>query len=374
METLFWMAFGFIAYTYAGYPVGVWLLARLRSAPGGSVSAVQHWPTVTVVVAVHNEQDRVLPKITNLRMLDYEPGRLQILFVSDGSSDATNSRLGAQPDVALVSYPERRGKPHALNVALERVQTEVVVFTDVRQELEPAAVRNLIVRLMEPGIGAVSGELVHRDPVTHAASHIGLYWRYEKWIRRAESRLASTVGVTGALYAIRREDFTPLSPDTLLDDFVVPMMIVRRGRRVLFEPRAIIYDDLQPDTRGERKRKVRTLTGNFQAFAHHPWLFLPWENPVIIQFMSHKVFRLFVPYALILLLVTSLFASGMLYRVMAATQLTFYCLVVGGLVRPQLRSNRLVSFALVFVELNWAAVQALRNFMAGDVDARWEKT
>lgn len=374
MEALFWVAFGFIAYTYLGYPLGVWTLSRLRAEHVAASGSLARWPSATVVVAVHNEQDRVLPKLANLRALDYEPGQLRILFVSDGSTDATNARLGAEAGITLLSYPERRGKPHALNVALERVQTEVVVFTDVRQELEPAAVRNLVARLMEPGVGAVSGELVHRDPVTHAASHIGLYWRYEKWIRRAESRLASTVGVTGALYAIRREDYVPLPADTLLDDFVVPMTIVRRGHRVLFEPRAVIYDDLQADTRGERKRKVRTLTGNFQAFARHPWMFLPWENPVLIQFLSHKVFRLFVPYALVMLLAASLLANGLFYRVMAAAQLAFYLLVAGGLALPRLRANRLVSFALVFVELNWAAVLALRNFLTGGVDSRWEKT
>ncbi|KPL25757.1 MAG: glycosyl transferase [Acidithiobacillales bacterium SM1_46] len=374
MEALFWAAFGFIVYTYAGYPLGVWMLSRLRPETGGNTPGIRRWPSVTVVVAVHNEQGRVLPKLSNLRALDYELGLLRIMFVSDGSTDATNEHLAMEADVTLLSYPERRGKPHALNIELAQIDSEVVVFTDVRQELEPGAVRCLVARLLEPGIGAVSGELVHRDPVSHTASHIGLYWRYEKWIRKAESRLASTVGVTGALYAIRRRDYVPLPTDTLLDDFVLPMQIVRRGQRVIFEPRAVIYDELQTDTRGERKRKVRTLTGNFQAFVRNSWLFVPGQNPVLVQFLSHKVFRLFVPYAMVALLAASFFASGAVYRVAAAGQVVFYLVVLLGLAAPSFRSNRFVSFALVFVELNWAAVLAMRNFLTGGIDARWEKT
>jgi cellulose synthase/poly-beta-1,6-N-acetylglucosamine synthase-like glycosyltransferase len=374
METVFWIAVGFIAYTYAGYPVVVWLLSRMRAEETVDPAQLCDWPSATIVVAVHNEQHRVARKIANLRALDYEPGKLAIVFVSDGSTDGTNECIAREPDVTLLSYPQRCGKPYALNFALARVDSEVVVFTDVRQNLEPGALRQLVARLRQPGIGAVSGELVHLDPVTHAASHIGLYWRYEKWIRRAESRLASTVGVTGALYAIRRDDYAPLPTDTLLDDLVVPMQIVRCGHRVVFEPSAVITDELQPDTPGERKRKVRTLTGNFQAFARYPWMFAPWINPVFVQFVSHKVFRLFVPYAMALAFVASLLADGAFYTLMAAGQAAFYALALPGFLAPRWRTNRFVSFAVVFLELNWAAVLAMRNFVAGRTDARWEKT
>jgi cellulose synthase/poly-beta-1,6-N-acetylglucosamine synthase-like glycosyltransferase len=371
---IFWTSLAFVAYTYVLYPVGIWLLSRLRAEEVADPERVREWPSVTIVVAVYNEQQRVLAKIENLRSLDYTPDRLRVLFVSDGSTDATNDLIAGQRDVELLAYPERRGKPHALNRALERVASEVVVFTDVRQMLEPHAVRRLVARLQSPDVGAVSGELVHRDPVTHAAAHIGLYWRYEKWIRRAESRFASTVGVTGALYAIRRADYVPLSDDALLDDFEIPMQIVRRGHRVVFESGAVIYDELQQDTAGERKRKVRTLTGNFQAFARHPWMFLPWHNPVWVQFLSHKVFRLFVPYALVSMLGASFLASGAVYTLAAAAQALFYAASLAGLAFVGWRRNRLISFAVVFLQLNWAAVLAMRNALSGSIDARWEKT
>lgn len=373
MEIMVWVAFGFIVYTYLGYPFGVWLLAKARGEEPAARQP-EAWPSVTVVVAVHNEAGRATTKLRNLRALDYDPSILQILFVSDGSTDGTERSLSGEPGVTLIAYPERRGKPHALNVALERATGEVIVFTDARQELEHSAVRRLVSRLLLPGIGAVSGELVHLDPATRSAASIGLYWRYEKWIRKSESRVASTVGVTGALYAIRRNDYAPLPPDTLLDDFVVPMLIARRGLRVLFEPGAIIHDELQQESSGERKRKVRTLMGNFQAFARHPWLFVPWQNPLFIQFLSHKVFRLFVPYAMLALLVGSLAAHGALYAMLAAAQLTFYAIALPGFVLPAWRQRRFVNIAVVFLDLNWAAVLALFKFVRGRADARWEKT
>ncbi|MGE5097695.1 MAG: glycosyltransferase family 2 protein [Betaproteobacteria bacterium] len=372
MEATFWAALAFIAYAYAGYPLAVWALGRRR--PETPAPEPAQWPGVTVVMAAHNEEGRMAAKLRNLRALDYEPSLLHVIVVSDGSTDGTAAAVAREPGVELVEIAERRGKPHALNMALARATSEVILFTDLRQDLEPTALRALVRRLLQPGVGAVSGELVHRQPGTRTAATIGLYWRYEKWIRRAESRLASTVGVTGALYAMRRADYSPLPEDTILDDFIVPMRLARRGARVLFEPRAIAYDELQRDMAGERKRKVRTLTGNFQAFAREPWLFSPARNPIFIQFLSHKVFRLFVPYAMAVLLAASIVSSGPVYAAAGAAQAAFYGMAAAGAMLPTLRRLRAVSFALVFLELNWAAVLALRNFITGGIDARWEKT
>lgn len=368
----FWCALAFVGYTYVGYPVLIWLLARAR--PQSPVEEPAEWPAATVVIAVHNERERALRKVANLRELDYPADKVHIVFACDGCTDGTDEALARLPGVRVVSYQPRQGKPHALNQAMAVVDTPVVVFADVRQQLGRHALRALVARLAQPGIGAVSGELVHVDPVSHTASNIGLYWRYEKWIRGCESRFASTVGATGALYAIRREDYTPLPSDTLLDDFVQPMLIARTGARVVLEPQAPIYDELQQDIGGERKRKVRTLTGNFQAFARLPWLFLPWAHPLWFQFVSHKAFRLLVPYALAVLLLASASAGGWFYVAALVAQLVFYAAALCGKRSAALRRLRLVSFATVFLELNWAAVLGLGNFLRGQTDARWERT
>jgi cellulose synthase/poly-beta-1,6-N-acetylglucosamine synthase-like glycosyltransferase len=376
MEILFWCIFGFVAYTYLGYPLAIWLAASLVRERQIEPAQVTEWPRVCVIVAAYNEEERVARKIRNLKSLDYPRERMRIVFVSDGSKDATGPRVAAEGGVELIAYNQRRGKPHALNRAVETAEgADILVFTDVRQELSREALRYLVTRLVcEPHVGAVSGEMVHTDPETHAAAYIGLYWRYETWIRKAESRIHSTIGATGALYAIRRRDFTVLPEDTLLDDVVIPLGVVRRGLRVVLEDRAVIYDELQKEAAGERRRKIRTLTGNFQAFARASWLFVPWQNPIFLQFVSHKLFRLFVPYALVLILIASLVADGMLYRFMAAGQVLFYLLPLPGLLSARWRAHRLISFATVFLELNWAAMVALANFVMGRTDPRWEKT
>lgn len=372
-DIVFWSAFGFVAYTYAGYPLVLWALSRCVRAPADP-PAPAGWPEVTVVIAVHNEARRVRAKIANLRALDYPSGRMKILIVSDGSTDATVALLAAEPGVRMLRYAARRGKPYALNLALATVDTPVVVFADVRQQIAPDALRRLVARLMRPGVGAVSGELVHRDPRTGAAAQIGLYWRYEKWIRRNESRLASTVGVTGALYAMRRDDYTPLPSDTVLDDLMQPMFLVRRGQRVVFESRALVYDELESDLAGERRRKLRTLAGNFQAFVRHPWLFSPRANPIFLQFVSHKVFRLFVPYALAAMFAASALSDRGWLQAAALAQLLFYAVSIAAMKLPALQHSRAASFGAVFVDLNWTAVLALRNYLTGRVDARWEKS
>lgn len=376
METLFWCAFAFVAYTYIGYPLAIWLIALLVHERRTEPAQVTEWPRICVIVAAYNEEERVARKIRNLKSLDYPRERMRIVFVSDGSKDATAARVAAEGGIELIAYDQRRGKPHALNRAVEAAEgADILVFTDVRQELSREALRYLVARLVcAPQVGGVSGEMVHMDPQTHAAAYIGLYWRYETWIRKAESRIGSTIGATGALYAMWRRDYAELPEDTLLDDVVIPLGVVRRGLRVVLEERAVIYDELQKEAAGERRRKTRTLTGNFQAFARAPWLFVPWRNPIFIQFLSHKLFRLFVPYALVLMLAASLVAEGTLYRVMAAGQILFYLLPLPGLLYPRWRNHRLISFIVVFLELNWAALVALGNFVMRRTDARWEKT
>lgn len=373
-QAWFWCSAGVVLYTYAGYPLLVAALARLRRPAPAAEPGDAQLPEVTVVIAAYNEASRLPSKVRNLRELDYPADRLRVLVVSDGSSDATAEVVAGEPGVRVIAYAPRRGKAHALNRARLEVATEVVVFCDVRQQLAPDALRRIVARLLQPGVGVVSGELVQRRGRTQAGRSIGLYWRYEKWIRGNESRLHSTVGATGALYAIRREDWTPLRDGTILDDFEIPMQVVRRGKRALLEDGAQVWDDVHEDSLAERKRKIRTLSGNFQSFAGNAWLFAPWSNPVWFQFVSHKVLRLLVPYALAACLVCSAVAGGPLMLAALVAQLAFYALALAGSCWPPTRRSRLVGFAQVFCDMNLAAVLALLRFASGRIDARWEKT
>jgi len=363
----------FVAYTYIGYPALMWWRARGLPEGLGDPAALHEWPAITVVLAVHNEAPRLLAKLANLRACDYPQELLEIIVVSDGSTDGTESLLAERRDVKVVAYPKRKGKQHAINVAMEQVTTPLVVFCDVRQRVHTQALKFLVATLMEPEVGAVSGELTHVEPGSDTAASIGLYWRYERAIRRLESRCRATVGTSGALWAAWTALYTPLAPDTLLDDFEQPMLIARRGKRVLLDSRAIMFDELQVDMSQERTRKVRTLTGNWQAMSHQPWLLSARENPLFFSFVSHKVARLLVPYALLTMLVAAHWLPWP-WRVAHWLQVAFYLLAITGALWPLARRWRLVNVAWVFVELNLAAVASAWRFLQRRGVARWEKT
>lgn len=372
LTILFWLNFSFVFYTYVIYPLLIAGLARTR--PQEPAHPPADWPSIGLIIPVHNEAHNLDRKLQNLREIDYPRDRMTITFISDGSTDATPDRLATCPDVRLIHYSPRQGKPTALNRGALAQTADILIFTDARQTLHPDAIKKLVARLLQPGVGAVSGELVHQDPQSLTAHNVGLYWRYEKWIRKNESRYGSVPGVTGALYAIRREDFHPIAGDTLLDDFEIPMHVLKQRKRVLLEEGAEIYDRLQESAEKEQIRKVRTLTGNFQSFARNPWLFSPFRNPIWLQFLSHKVFRLYVPYGLLLMFVSSLLAPHGQLRLALIAQILFYGLAWWGRHSARARNHRLVNFANVFVELNLAAVKALHRYRQQGADVKWEKT
>ena len=375
MELVFWLASIFIMYTYAGYPLLISLIARmLPYSMSQKKLDADVLPSISVVIPVYNEESRVLHKIQNIRQLRYPQKLIEIIIVSDGSTDNTDKIVLSCSDVRLVSYKHRKGKPTALNAGVNEANNDVVLFTDVRQQVDIDALTSLVTNLMQENIGAVSGELIFRDPKTNTGRNVGLYWEYEKWIRKAESAVHSTAGVTGALYVIRRHDYRNLPEDTLLDDFEIPMQILQRGKRVIFDSNAVIYDDVQEDRRNEQARKIRTLTGNYQSLLRNPWLLSPSHNPVFIQFLSHKIFRLFVPYAMVATLMTSLLLDAIFYKSIAFIQIIFYLLAFLAYLIPSLRKNRLINLIIVFISMNVAAIVALKNTVTSKIEVRWVKT
>lgn len=374
VEGAFWAAASFVAYTYVGYPVLVWLASKARVSTVGDVAATPTWPRVTVVISAYNEEARIGRKLRNLLDLDYPKGLLSIIVVSDGSTDRTGEEVRRYPEVRLIELAARSGKAVALNVAMPLVDSPVALLCDVRQRIEPMALKYLVATLLQRGVGAVGGQLHFEDADTGEAEAVGLYWQYETWIRASESRLHSSVGLTGALYAVRTGLFPVLSSKTVADDLEAPLAIVRNGHRTIVDDRAVATDQLQKNVTREFQRKVRTLTGNFVALSNWPALLNPFLNPVWIQFMSHKIFRLFVPYALIVMQVASLLSNGSFYRAMALLQFLFYGVALLPTLVPSVKGRAIGSFARTFVVLNAAAVLGLFRYAFGPVGGRWEKT
>jgi cellulose synthase/poly-beta-1,6-N-acetylglucosamine synthase-like glycosyltransferase len=303
---------------------------------------------------------------------------LEVVVVSDGSTDRTVELAQRFEGVRVLESRLGSGKSGALNLGVKHASNDIIVFADARQRYAPNVVAELVALLSDEGVGAVSGELIIEPGIGDVGEGVGMYWKYEKLIRRHESAAASVIGATGSIYAVRRSLYQPLPPHTLLDDLLIPMRVVLSGHRVLFARSARAYDISSTTTVREFRRKVRTLAGNFQTIAIEPRLLSFTENPLFFQFMSHKIARLAVPYFCLLALVTSALASGTAFAVLFWLQVAFY---VGGIavgLLPQTTSSqsipaRALRVSWAFIVLNAAAVMGLWVFVTGKDRTVWRK-
>jgi poly-beta-1,6-N-acetyl-D-glucosamine synthase len=364
MTALFWISALIVGYVYVGYPclLAAWArIADRRPRPTGFQPGA--WPSISIVIAARNEAARLPARVANLLQQDY-PGLKEIIVVSDGSIDAPQRALAPfGPKVRLIDVPSG-GKPLALNAGVAASTGDILVFADARQQFAPGALAALVRNFSDPTVGGVTGELVldceRAERVdTSVGEGIGLYWKYEKWLRRNESRVWSVLGATGAIYALRRECWTNLPAATLLDDVLAPMRAVLNGCRVVFEAEAIAYDRASADAAIESRRKRRTLAGNYQILTQEPRLLLPVVNPVWVQYMSHKVGRLVVPWALLgLFLATVVLArENVLYAPILFAHGIFYGLALAGALFHA--RERFARVAFTFVMLNVSAVAGL---------------
>ena len=369
---LFWFSVFFILYTYLLYPAAIYLAARLFGRVPVVDDGNETLPSVTIIIVAHNEERIIDRKIDNCFELDYPSDRLEICVVSDGSTDGTADILRARDDIVFLEGTENRGKPHQLNRAMERASSDLLVFSDSRQMFDRAAFRMLVRNFSDARVGCVSGELVFSTPEDPTGSNIGLYWAYEKALRQAESAVDSTLGVTGAIYAVRRELAAPIPDDTVLDDIEIPLRAFLNGYRVIFEPGAKAFDTPSTDISKEFKRKTRTLAGNYQLFARNGWLFVPWKNRIFLQALSHKLFRLLVPWAMLAVFLTSSSLEGAAFTVIFWAQVAAYGLGIAALRSAALRGNRMINLVSVFLTLNAAAVTGLYRHLTGTADVRWK--
>ncbi len=367
MRSVFWLSAAIVVYAYMGYPAWLWLRSWWSPWP---VLRGPGSPPVSAVMVVRNEESTITRKLENLLTLDYPSEKLEVVTVSDGSSDATEMILAEfarrDPRVRVLVKPDSKGKAAGLNDAIALARGEVLLFTDARQQIETGALRFLIEDFGDPQVGAASGELMLGDPASgETAKGMGLYWRIEKKIRELESASGSVVGATGAVYCARRALLDPLPEGTILDDVLLPMQEVRRGARVIFDSRARAWDTPNLGESREFSRKVRTLSGNYQLLQLAPWL-LSSANGIRFEFISHKLSRLIVPFALLGVLIASIFLPAPVYRAVLGAQLAFYVLslaALGGMKVGPL--SRLADAARTFVVLNSAALMAFVNFVAG---------
>jgi len=373
MEVVFWFSLSFIFYTYIGYPFILLVWSKVKIRP---ITKEYIEPFVSIIVAAFNEEKFIGQKLENCLELNYPKDKFEIIVVSDGSNDRTDEIVNEYRDrgVQFLSYPERKGKPTALNFGVTEAKGEILFFTDARQICDKMSLKELVGNFSDPTVGSASGELMLITEGKNISSGgIGLYWKVEKWMRDKESRIHSMLGATGAIYAIRKSLFTPIPPETILDDMLIPLKGVLKGYRAVFDKGAKAYDSVAKDLKEESKRKVRTLSGNYQLLELEPRLLNPFSNPVFFQFISHKMFRLLVPFAMVLCFFTNLFLSSTFYIVTLIAQMLFYLGAILSPWAPENHFGRIMKGAKVIVEMNLSALRGLYRFASNSQQSMWEK-
>jgi len=373
-ETIFWISFAIILYIYFGYGTLLFIAAKfLRKA----IKKADFMVPVNVVIVAHNEEANIKNKIINILSQDYPNKLLKLIIVSDGSRDRTADivREFKADNVELIEIKERVGKAEALNRALSLCDAEFVVLADSRQEFEKAVLKELISNFKDENVGAVSGELLFRnDRETVVGRGLGFYWNYEKFLRNTESKIDSTCGATGAIYAIRKKLFRPIPADTLLDDVVIPMNIVMQGYRCIFEPVARAFDSVASTPDQEARRKIRTIAGNFQMFFRY-WEWLnPFKNRIWFQTVSHKFLRLVAPVFLVAIFISNLMLinENTFFKAIFYLQIFFYSLgFIGIFLQKNNLKSKLCSIPLTFIMLNFITVRAFWEFLFKKPQELW---
>jgi biofilm PGA synthesis N-glycosyltransferase PgaC len=318
-EFIFWTLVAIVAYTYAVYPLILFLSPRARRSPP-SMTPRNEVPSVSVVVSVYNESTVLEDKIRNLLTLDYPQEKIEFLLGSDGSTDGTATilRKAETPQVRPFIFDTRRGKAAVLNDLVANARGSIVVFSDANTFFDPQTVAMLVDNFVDPSVGAACGELV----LSSGSKSVGgvgesSYWTYENFLKKLESRLHTIVGATGGVYAIRRELYRPLPVSkTVMDDFLTPMEVLKAGYSVKYEPRALAHEKSTESVRGEFRRKVRIGAANFHGISEFSSLLHPRHGFVAFALWSHKIIRWCVPFLLIGIVATTaaLAADSEFYR------------------------------------------------------------
>jgi len=331
-------------------------------------------PAVSLVVPAYNEEAHLPDKLANICALDYPREKLEVVFVSDGSTDGTNAILRGSPgnNVRVILLPERRGKTRAVNQGVERACHEIVVLCDAATLFERDALKNLVRHFSDPTVGVVCGSLRFQSNLESEHTE-GTYWRYEGMLRLMEARLGATLTASGAIYALRRRCFRPLQADDIIDDFVLPMHARALGYRVLYDPEAVATEFAASSVKGEFTRRVRIAVGSF--FALRAFLRVPLGPMTSFAFLSHKLLRWVLPFLMIGMLVSNVaLASEGFYRVLLAGQLAFYGWAAAGFLFQQ-RMTR-VRFGLLgyfLVTIHLAYLVGFIRFICRRQEGLWQR-
>jgi cellulose synthase/poly-beta-1,6-N-acetylglucosamine synthase-like glycosyltransferase len=382
---LFWIFLGLVVYTYLGYTLVLFLFAGIhrmiskKPAPRETVFE----PAVTLFIPAYNEDDFIDRKMENIRALNYPADKLKVIWITDGSTDASVESLARYDGISVLHEAERRGKIHAMNRGILHTTTPYVIFTDANTMMNPNALREIVRFFSDSKVGCVAGEKRISNSLVDKAvgAGEGLYWKYESLIKWLESETGSAVGAVGELFAIRRELFEPVTEDTLLDDFTISLQIACKGYHVKYAPGAWGVETASISVNEEMKRKVRIATGGMQTLFRMTSLLNPFKHGLLtLKYISHKVLRwTLVPFSFPLVFFLNLailFSPGRpdFYLVFFVLQCIYYLLVIAGAVLHNVRLRVKTIFAPYYLlVMNYAVVVGIIHFITGKYSVNWQK-
>ncbi|MCG9879570.1 MAG: glycosyltransferase family 2 protein [Bacteroidia bacterium] len=379
---IFWVGIGIVFYSYLGYGILLYVLVKIkkvfRSEP---TFDTQFLPEVALVVPCFNEADYIEEKIQNSLALDYPKEKLQLIFISDGSTDNTHQRIKKYTEVLALHEDARNGKAAAMNRAMAYVKAPIVVFCDANTDLNPGAIREMVKHYADPKVGAVTGEkrIINKDKENASGAGEGIYWKYESFLKQLDSDFYTIVGAAGELMSYRTSLYKELPMDSLLDDLMQSMQIANDGYRVVYEKNAYAAETASANVGEELKRKVRIAAGAFQSMGRLPKAFnLIGNFKVSFLFISHRVLRwTLAPLALLLIFVTNIplcLTYGGLYTAIMLGQILFYTMALLG----WYLNNKQIKVKILFVPyyffiMNLCMYLGLIRFLRGKQSANWER-
>ncbi len=384
MKFLLWTSLFIVFYTFFGYGIVLYCLVKMRQFFKGKrpVPTSENLPTLTLIVAAYNEASIIEEKIGNTLSLLYPADKIKYLFVTDGSTDATPQKIAKHPQVLLMHATVRNGKINAIHRAMQTITTEIVVFTDANTFLNKDALVNIARHYADRKVGAVSGEKrVEITEVSDATAGEGFYWKYESKLKQWDSELYSVVGAAGELFSIRNDLYSAVASDTILDDFMLSMLIAQKGYRIVYEPTAYALESGSANVDEELKRKIRIAAGGIQSILRLTKLLNPLAYPVLsFQYISHRVLRWTVtPFFLLLAFVCNGFIilqkPDFFYMLLFMLQFLFYAMAIAGwlLERRQVKV-KILFIPYYFCMMNYAVMAGINRYFFGNQSAAWEKS
>jgi len=385
MTILLWLSLFIAFYAFFGYGILLFIIVKIKRMVKGDVIIPEinfdALPTCTIVVAAYNEEGLMGEKIKNTLALVYPADKLEFVFITDGSTDGSADILKSYPQIRAMHSAERKGKIAAIHRAMETVNTEVVVFTDANTFLNGDALINICRHYSDAKVGAVAGEKRVYSVGANAAAGEGFYWKYESKLKAWDSELYSVVGAAGELFSIRTELYQPVAPDTILDDFMISLIVAQNGYRVIYEPAAFATETASQNVTEELKRKIRIAAGGMQSIIRLKALLNPIPYPVLtFQYVSHRVLRwTIVPFLMILALLINLYivftgSIELTYQLLLLAQVGFYLLAISGWIMEERHIKIKIFFIpYYFCMMNYAVIMGIGRYFSGRQSAVWEK-